>query len=225
MYCYIYINIKINNLIMINITDDIIESYNDYINSCKNANLDEIVDYIYIILTNIYEKKKIYKEYIEQVVSENNKLLNKNYNFEISDKKKRVEELLLKPQSIQRSEQWYKERENSIGASELASVFNKNPFCSFNNLILKKCNKLEKISGVNKYCQHGIKYEDIVQKIYSEKTKTKIIEFGSIQHEEYSFIRASPDGITENGIMLEIKVPLSRKINGIPQFIVVKFNN
>ena len=35
---------------MINITDDIIESYNDYINSCKNANLDEIVDYIYIIL-------------------------------------------------------------------------------------------------------------------------------------------------------------------------------
>ena len=41
----------------------------------------------------------------------------------------------------------------------------------------------------------------------------KVNEFGLIQHEKYSFLGASPDGICKNGIMLEIKCPFTRKIN------------
>ena len=83
--------------------------------------------------------------------------------------------------------------------------------------MLKKAGYVEPaMSNTNIYCQHGIKYEEIVQKIYSERTHQEIIDFGSIEHEKHSFIRASPDGITPDGIMLEIKVPLSRKLYGIP---------
>ena len=38
-----------------------------------------------------------------------------------------------------------------------------------------------------------------------------MLEFGCIPHPKYSFLGASPDGITPNGVMLEIKVPYSRE--------------
>lgn len=46
-------------------------------------------------------------------------------------------------------------------------------------------------------------------------------EFGLIQHDKYTFIGASPDGIGTSGknagIMLEIKCPFRRVITGIPK--------
>ena len=41
-------------------------------------------------------------------------------------------------------------------------------------------------------------------------------EYGCIPHHTHSFIGASPDGITEDGIMIEIKCPYSRPIEGLP---------
>jgi len=198
--------------------DEIVLCAEDYIEHYDVKNIDEIVEYVYIIMIELYNKKYIYKEFLEQIISEYFLDYNKNYEF-VNDKEKHaktVMELLKKPQSEQRSEQWHHERKNSIGASELASVFNKNPFCSLNKLIIKKSGENDIKFESNKYCDHGIKYEYIAQLLYTEKNDCNIIEFGSLPHNNHSFIRASPDGITETGTMLEIKVPLCREIVGLP---------
>ena len=102
-----------------------------------------------------------------------------------------------------------------ITASDMAAVIGK---CKYNKpikVIRKKCGIDDKFTG-NKFTEWGIKYEEIATKIYEIDYNTKVIEFGLIQHPQLSFIGASPDGITQDGIMLEIKCPYSRVINGKP---------
>jgi hypothetical protein len=57
-------------------------------------------------------------------------------------------------------------------------------------------------------------FEYVAQNIYSQRNNVKVHEFGIIKHPKVDFFGASPDGITENGVMLEIKCPFKRKING-----------
>jgi hypothetical protein len=57
--------------------------------------------------------------------------------------------------------------------------------------------------------------------LYEAKNNTKIDEFGCIQHPEYDFIGASPDGINVKegnlfGRMVEIKNIVNREITGMP---------
>lgn len=68
----------------------------------------------------------------------------------------------------------------------------------------------------NMYTWHGTKYEDAAAIVYEYKNNQVVHDFGLIRHPIYSFLGASPDGITSSGRMLEIKVPLSRKLCGIP---------
>lgn len=207
-------------------SNDFIEYYK--IDENFKINIEILIEYTYKILLEIYDikfcEKYLYYEILEQVLCELYPYLNKK-KFIIQDNedynKNRVEELLKKEQAPQRSELWYKQRKNSVGASELASVFNKNPFCSYNKYLLKKIeenNISESIenNNINIHCLHGTMYEEIVQKIYCSRNNVKLNEYGSLEHEEYSWLRASPDGISHNGIMLEIKVPLKREIVGLP---------
>lgn len=59
--------------------------------------------------------------------------------------------------------------------------------------------------------------------VFEKMNRVEIGEFGCIQHPEYPFIGASPDGIIINdtsplfGSMLEIKNIVNREINGIPK--------
>jgi hypothetical protein len=59
--------------------------------------------------------------------------------------------------------------------------------------------------------------------IYEYLYQTQVDDFGCIQHDKYSFIGASPDGIVVNedscrfGRMLEIKNVVSREITGTPK--------
>jgi hypothetical protein len=66
------------------------------------------------------------------------------------------------------------------------------------------------------YVQHGIKYEPVLQMVYMTRYETELWEYGSLIHESHSFISASPDGITPEGVLVEFKAPKSRKPNGIP---------
>ena len=56
--------------------------------------------------------------------------------------------------------------------------------------------------------------EDIASDIYCKRNRVIMNEFGLIRHSEIPYIGASPDGISSNGIMLEIKCPYKRKIDG-----------
>jgi len=77
--------------------------------------------------------------------------------------------------------------------------------------------------NVNTTLHWGQKYEPLSVKIYEYVYNTKIGDFGCIQHENYYFLGASPDGInidTESkryGRMLEIKNIVNREIDGIPK--------
>ena len=62
-------------------------------------------------------------------------------------------------------------------------------------------------------------FEDMAQRCYSQKNNIDVHEFGLLNNEKISHFGASPDGITDIGIMVEIKCPYSRKIkeNFIPE--------
>lgn len=114
----------------------------------------------------------------------------------------------------QREPEWYSAREQMISASDMASVFKRNKYKSKNQLLKDKVLLDSTFTG-NKFTKHGQKYEDVASIIYQNRNNYNIIEFGLLIHPLYSFVGASPDGITHNGRMLEIKCPYSRVINGI----------
>jgi hypothetical protein len=94
------------------------------------------------------------------------------------------------------------------------------------NKIIKNIENIEnekKIVNVNTTLHWGQKFEPLSVLIYEYKYKTKIEDFGCIEHEKYKFIGASPDGINIDkssdryGRMLEIKNIVNREITGIPK--------
>ena len=197
-----------------NLNREIQDICTDYIaNQQPPIIIDQLVSYTCFILKQIYDIKKskyFYKEIIEQLIFEKMSYLNNKYTFELSDNDKdhilnQIKYLndLVLPE--QRSAEWFESRMNSIGASELATVFSKNPFCNKKKFILKKCGYKDPNAdkNISIHCLHGIMFEEVIQKIYSLRTGKEIKEYGSIPHQDYDFVRASPDGITSDGTMLD----------------------
>jgi len=157
--------------------------------------------------------------------------------------KQRVKTLLKKPQPVQRSPEWFFTRNTIITASEAASCltmsrvvcekyaklynltnfkFNDtkstNSYEKMEDYIIKKCKAFngENVFFDSKYTLWGKKYEEVALNLYKNIKKTEVYEFGLLKHPTLSWLGASPDGITREGVMLEIKCPLTRKITGIP---------
>ena len=143
--------------------------------------------------------------------------------YKIKLYKKQLEEIQKIPVIVQRSDEWFNVRKNLITASDMAQALNKGKFGSQKEFLIKKVNNL--IENNNTYIQSdnpallwGVKYEEVANKIYMKRNRVKVFEFGLIKHPTIDFFGASPDGISELGIMLEIKCPFKRKIDGaIPE--------
>ena len=148
--------------------------------------------------------------------------------------KEQIAFLKSKPQPAQRTKEWYEFRSNLITASNAFKAFDSQS--SKNQLIYEKCQpnptsnsendpdiKIVQMVNVNTSLHHGQKYEPLSVMIYEDMYKTKVDDFGCIQHEKYSFLGASPDGINVDpkslryGRMLEIKNIVNREIDGIPK--------
>jgi hypothetical protein len=156
----------------------------------------------------------------------------------------RVKVLRAKPQPAQRSPEWYAARNTRITASEAACCLTlseeicKQYVNDFNiknfkykpehclshydnreDYIINKCRTFygENLFKDSIYTLHGKKYEEIATRLYRKQFNTEVWEFGLLPHSRLNWLAASPDGITPNGIMLEIKCPYSRKIDeGVP---------
>jgi putative phage-type endonuclease len=126
------------------------------------------------------------------------------------------------PQPEQRTQEWFDYRKNRITASDTASAIDLNPYEPVESFILKKCDPDHKFLD-NQNVYHGKKYEPIATSIYEYIYNNKVIEFGALPSETYSFLGASPDGICSSqsldykfspllGRMLEIKCVVQRKI-------------
>jgi putative phage-type endonuclease len=158
-------------------------------------------------------------------------------NVKMSEKVLRLKE---KPQPVQRTPEWYKQRQTRITASEAASCLKKsenvcknyveqfniagfkykenealNPYESREDYIIKKCDSYRGKNNFkdNVFTLWGKKYEEVANRLYMQLKGVMVHEFGLISHDHYEWLAASPDGITDDGVMLEIKCPKSRKIN------------
>ena len=142
----------------------------------------------------------------------------------------KIEYLRTIPQPTQRTPEWYKFRHNLITASNAHKAFDSQS--TINQLIYEKCQPLKtgleeedkpKSVNINTPLHWGQKYEPISVLIYEDMYKTQVEDFGCIQHKNYTFLGASPDGIVVDpqsdryGRMLEIKNVVNREITGIPK--------
>jgi putative phage-type endonuclease len=126
-----------------------------------------------------------------------------------------VKRLELMPQPEQRSPEWYEMRHSMLSASDWGSILGMSKYGGGKNQVLVKkcCDDVPFFT--NAAMQWGIKYEAVAIQIYEHRNQTKVIEFGCIRHPTISHLGASPDGITADGVMVEIKCPSSREIDGI----------
>jgi len=207
---------EVKEMFYVQLEDHILE--NDYIEDDLN---DLLEDAFNIFISTFHPERSI----------ENN-----NYNFQIYDEsdiqifEEKIQRLRDIPQPEQRTPEWYEFRWNLITASNAYKVFESQS--TINQLIYEKCQPLKtivnedeevKMVNVNTTLHWGQKFEPLSVLIYENNYKTKVEDFGCIQHSEYKFLGASPDGINVDktseryGRMLEIKNVVSREINGIPK--------
>lgn len=122
----------------------------------------------------------------------------------------RARELIAQEYAEQRSQEWLDLRETMITASDAASAIGESRYESEDAFVKKKVLRT-KWAG-NAATEHGTRLEPLVRDLYDAKYNRKSHEIGLVQHREYPWLGASPDGVTEDGILVEIKCPLTRKI-------------
>ena len=210
-----------------NMIDDITEIYfTEWLEYgiCDEDDYNEVQEFVeqvfegYVIFSGMLERS-IPQEITETLISIP------------QEKKENIREIIQNlsdiPQPAQRTKEWYEFRNNLISASNLWKVFGTE--AQVNSIIYEKCSSNENttrpFSAMDSFgsMQWGVKYEKITVMIYESIYKTKLGEFGCIQHPKYPFIGASPDGINVDeasdryGRMVEIKNIYNREITGIPK--------
>ena len=117
----------------------------------------------------------------------------------------KVFELLSKTYDEQRSEEWFNLRGNLLTASDLAAAIGMNFFKTPEALIVEKCG-YKKFYG-NENTERGTRLEPYVRDRYDKETNSKSHEIGLLVHPVHKWLGGSPDGVTEDGILIEIKCP------------------
>ena len=178
-----------------------IDSFTD--DSCANYIYDmltkqNLIDITSYKLNDILERVKSLRQYRKQL----------NNLFEI-------------PQVQQRSPEWYDLRKERLTASATAQAIGKGKFGNRNQLLQSKAfpENDKWFPNTSGPMYHGTMLEAMTARCYSQRNNDMLIhEFGMIKHPSLSCYGASPDGITEMGIMIEIKTPYRRQVDGnIPE--------
>lgn len=133
-----------------------------------------------------------------------------------SEAREQVLRLLKIPKIEQKTAEWYEARHNLITASDFAQALGQGKFGTQKQLIEKKvAANTDLKQAKNVFFEWGNMFEPVACGIYSAMHGgITVHEFGLLKHPVYSYFGASPDGITDDGIMLEIKCPFKRKISG-----------
>ena len=153
--------------------------------------------------TKLDFSNEIFKEYGRKHVIDRKKKI-KSFVAQLKDLRKL-------PFYKQRSQEWYDARKNILTASDLEEAIGTNCL----KLAKKKAGKIiDNIVYSNiPPLKWGTMFEDMAARCYSQQRNDIIIyDFGLVIDESQDHFGASPDGINEHGIMIEIKCPFSRKI-------------
>lgn len=205
---------KNNVTVMLKTHIETVDPYCSYFNDIHEDILNIVLDFI------VFESEKIFYTHVTPRRSYDKSFIRCKPNTEKNSHK--IQLLRDKPQPEQRTNEWYETRHNMITASSIGKIFESQSL--INSLIYEKCKPLtlttQTTGGALGW---GIKYEPISVMFYESLYNCKVEDFGCIQHDNYKFIGASPDGIVVSrdsnryGRMLEIKNPISRQITGNPK--------
>lgn len=202
------------------------EKLKDHQNRIKfKFNIEDVIE----IVNDIYIKAATQFEIPKNVFVE---IIVKLYQFAFNNftsreyQRKRVKYIKQHLDTMkQRTLEWYDAREGRITTSSWSNAMGE--YCDYlHDFNPKEAEEkyiqyiIDKVDGStftgNIATRWGTKYEEVANMIYEADNNVKVIEFGLICHEKHSFLASSPDGITPDGVMLEIKCPYRRKITGIP---------
>ena len=162
--------------------------------TCQNNKLDMA------IYTN---NKEIIASYSKDIV---NIRMNK-----INLYKEKLKKLQEYPLIKQRTDEWYELRKNRLTASDLEDAIKDNNIA----IAKKKAGILKDTTNYNGVpaLKWGVMFEPMATRCYSQANyNIGISEFGLIPDKKLEHFGASPDGINDLGIMIEIKCPYSRVI-------------
>ena len=192
-------------------------------NSDMEDEMDDLIDIASDIFYTHFIPKRSYSDTFE-----------KKHSLQETERiKHRLLELAEFPQASQRTKEWYETRHRLITASNAYKAFENDS--TRNQLICEKCQPLKydemeepgnakfELVNTDTPMHHGQKYEPVSAEYYEHIFKTKVSEYGCIQHDTYKFLGASPDGIVSDpkmprfGRMVEIKNIVNRDIDGIPK--------
>jgi putative phage-type endonuclease len=122
------------------------------------------------------------------------------------------------PYIPQRSQEWYDMRKQRLTASSIAQALGQGKYGTRAELV---SNKVREGLGLptpfkgNVATQWGIMFEAMASRTYSQQRGgVALYEFGMLPHPEVSCFGASPDNISEMGVMVEYKCPYKRAITG-----------
>jgi putative phage-type endonuclease len=99
--------------------------------------------------------------------------------------------------------EWFQLRKNSITATDISAILNINPWNYPFNIIN---NKLFDNPNINNNATNwGNKYEPIAKNIFQNIIQSQIFNLGFVQHPVHKWLGASPDGILNDGTLIEFK--------------------
>jgi putative phage-type endonuclease len=172
------------------------------------------------VVNTILKSKKTVKKQLSMIESIFNNAFSLDINEEtishrivtVNKYKEILNRLLKLPQVEQRSDEWYSIRKNLITASDFAQALGKGKFGTVSQFYKKKCGyEIDVIDMEMAPLKWGVRYEEVANMFYKLKMNVEVYEFGILKHPSIDFVGASPDGISELGVMLEIKCPWKRK--------------
>lgn len=179
-----------------------------YIN---NINLDDIFGECLLLYTHVFSMPRYHNNFVFTKMRE--------------AVDKQLERIKIIPQHVQNSAEWFERRWNLITASSAYKALGSQSLK--NSLIYSKCRPIDKSKytnvNINSATHHGHKFEPLSTIFYERLYNTEISEFGCLLDQYTHILGASPDGINTKrdndryGYLLEIKNPVSRKLNGIPK--------
>ena len=202
--------------------EDWMDDYNQYVESCFPP--DEI-DTIYMNPCNRFIQD-IFRAFMAKESS------GAWAERSVEERLAHVNTLAAYTQVSQRTPEWYKQSKTLLTASEFSNILG-TPRAVANLALQKIISTTENNRSNTTACctpemgpfDWGIRFEPVVKQILEKMDNIQILEMGRLIHPENSRLAASPDGIIiaandlrRIGRLLEIKCPISRKIDGtIPQ--------
>lgn len=183
-------------------------------------NADNVIDRLYLKYRNSYEPFQLLQVIVDHLntiftAHKYDREFVKERIIKILGYQEKLHKLSQMPVVEQRSPEWYEMRQTRITASDFAQALGEGKFASQKQFYQKKCGyEMDNFDNNAAPLKWGIKYEPIAIDAYACRNQVKMVEFGLLPHPTISWFGASPDSITELGVMVEIKCPWKRKITG-----------